>query len=46
VNRYAAVGERVRILPNHSCLAVACFDEFQVVRGEEVLDRWKIWRGR
>ena len=46
VIRYAAVGERVRILPNHSCLAVACFDEFQVVRGEEVLDRWKIWRGR
>jgi D-serine deaminase-like pyridoxal phosphate-dependent protein len=41
-----AVGERVRILPNHSCLTVACFDTFQVVRGEEVLDCWKIWRGR
>jgi D-serine deaminase-like pyridoxal phosphate-dependent protein len=41
-----AVGERVRILPNHSCLTVACFDAFQVVRGEEVLDSWRIWRGR
>lgn len=40
------VGSRVRILPNHSCLTVACFDEYQVVRGGEVVDRWKIWRGR
>lgn len=40
------VGRRLRILPNHSCLAVACFDEFFVVRGEEVLDRWRIHRGR
>ena len=39
-------GERVRILPNHSCLTVACFDEYFVVRGEDVVDRWKIWRGR
>jgi len=40
------VGARVRILPNHSCLTVACFDEYQVVRGGEVVDRWRIWRGR
>lgn len=40
------VGTRVRILPNHSCLTVACFDEYLVVRGSEVVDRWKIWRGR
>jgi D-serine deaminase-like pyridoxal phosphate-dependent protein len=40
------VGTRVRILPNHSCLTVACFDEYHVVRGTEVVDRWKIWRGR
>jgi D-serine deaminase-like pyridoxal phosphate-dependent protein len=40
------VGSRVRILPNHSCLTAACFDEYQVVRGEEVVDRWRIWRGR
>ena len=41
-----AIGERLRILPNHSCLAVACFDELIVVDGDEVVDRWKIWRGR
>jgi D-serine deaminase-like pyridoxal phosphate-dependent protein len=40
------VGSRLRILPNHSCLTVACFDEFVVVRGETVLDRWAIHRGR
>ncbi len=40
------VGERVRILENHSCLTAACFDEYHVVRGGEVVDRWKIWRGR
>lgn len=40
------VGARVRILPNHSCLTVACFDEYTVVRGSEAVDRWKIWRGR
>ena len=43
---YLKVGTRVRILPNHSCLTVACFDEYLVVRGSEVVDRWKIWRGR
>ncbi|MEE8117171.1 MAG: alanine racemase [Gemmatimonadales bacterium] len=40
------VGSRVRILPNHSCLTTACFDEYYVVSAEEVVDRWKIWRGR
>lgn len=41
-----AIGERLRVLPNHSCLTVAQFDEYQVVRGDEVVDRWRIWRGR
>ncbi len=41
-----SVGSRLRILPNHACLAVALFDEYAVVRGEEVVDRWKIWRAR
>jgi len=40
------VGEKVRILPNHSCLAIACFDAVYVVDGESVLDVWRIWRGR
>ena len=40
------VGTRLRIVPNHSCLTVAQFDEFVVVRGDDVVDRWRIWRGR
>jgi D-serine deaminase-like pyridoxal phosphate-dependent protein len=40
------VGARVRILPNHSCLTVACFDEYHVVQGDRLVDRWRIWRGR
>ena len=40
------VGSRIRIIPNHSCLSVACFDAFFVVRGDEVLDRWAIQRSR
>jgi D-serine deaminase-like pyridoxal phosphate-dependent protein len=41
-----AVGDKVRILANHSCLSAALFDEYWVVRGEDVVDRWRIWRGR
>jgi D-serine deaminase-like pyridoxal phosphate-dependent protein len=40
------VGERVRIIPNHSCLTAAMFDAYHVVRGDQVLDRWPILRGR
>jgi D-serine deaminase-like pyridoxal phosphate-dependent protein len=40
------VGSRVRILPNHSCLTAACFDEYHVVQGEVVVDRWRIRRER
>ena len=40
------VGETVRILENHSCLTAALFDYYYVVRGEEVVDRWKIFRER
>lgn len=40
------IGDRVRILPNHSCLTAACFDDYYVVRGNRVVDRWKVWRGR
>lgn len=40
------IGERVRILPNHSCLTAACFDLYHVVRGEEVVALWRIERGR
>ena len=40
------VGAKVRILENHSCLTVAHFDAYYVVRGDEVVDTWKILRGR
>ena len=40
------VGSTVRILPNHSCLTVACFDRYHVVRGAEVIDQWDIHRAR
>ena len=46
VNVSLPVGARLRVLPNHSCLTVAHFDAFTVVRGTEVLDSWKIWRSR
>src|SRR2546427_13191057 len=41
------VGERLEIVPNHSCLTVPNFDEYHVVRdGGGGGDRWKIERGR
>lgn len=40
------IGDRVRILEHHSCLTAANFDHYNVVKGEEVIDRWKILRGR
>lgn len=46
------VGERLEIIPNHSCLTVAHFDEYVVVEGREkgdggrVVDRWPIVRTR
>ena len=40
------IGTTLRILPNHSCLTSACFDHLWVVSGSEVLDRWRVWRGR
>src|SRR2546425_3707568 len=44
------VGTQVEIIPNHSCLTVAHFDQYQVVKGTgegaQVVDRWKVERGR
>jgi len=38
-------GTRLRIFPNHSCLAAACFESYQVLRGTEVVDEWHPVRG-
>lgn len=40
------VGEQIEIVPNHSCLTMAHFDEYAVVERGEVTGRWKIERGR
>ena len=40
------VGTQVEIVPNHSCLTMAHFDEFTVVQNARVRDRWTIERGR
>ena len=39
------VGEKLRILPNHSCLAAALFDRYHVVTDEDVVERWSPVRG-
>ena len=40
------VGQQVEIVPNHSCLTEAHFDEYVVIDGGRVMDRWHIERGR
>lgn len=39
------IGDRLRIVPNHSCLAAACFDRYHVVEGQAVVDEWRPVRG-
>lgn len=39
------VGTRLRILANHSCLTAAQHSHYNVLRGEEIVDRWEIQRG-
>ena len=38
-------GTRLRVLPNHSCLAAACFDRYHVVQGTRVVEGWRPLRG-
>lgn len=40
------VGDKVRILEHHSCLTAANFDHYYVVKGYDIIDRWKILNGR
>jgi D-serine deaminase-like pyridoxal phosphate-dependent protein len=39
------IGCRLRVIPNHACLAAALFDRYHVLRGREVVDEWKPVRG-
>ena len=40
------VGQQIEIVPNHSCLTESHFDEYVVVQGDRIMDRWHIERGR
>jgi D-serine deaminase-like pyridoxal phosphate-dependent protein len=39
------VGDRLRILANHSCLTAAQHSHYNVVENEKIVDRWEIHRG-
>jgi len=39
------VGDKVRVVPNHSCLAMACFDVVAAIEGGQVVDRYRPCRG-
>ncbi len=39
-------GDKVRILPNHSCLVSNMFDRFNVAEGDRITKRWNIDRFR
>jgi D-serine deaminase-like pyridoxal phosphate-dependent protein len=39
------IGSRVRIIPNHSCLAASLFSRYHIVEGVEVVDEWTPVRG-
>jgi len=45
LNRFG-VGDRLEIVPNHSCLTVAHYDHYHVMRDGRELDQWRIERGR
>ena len=40
-----AVGDRVRILANHSCLTAAQHSHYNVIEGDKIVDRWEIHGG-
>lgn len=39
------VGDRVRVLANHSCLTAAQHSHYNVIEGDKIVDRWEIHRG-
>ena len=39
------VGDRVRVLANHSCLTAAQHSHYHVIENGEIIDRWEIHRG-
>ncbi len=39
------VGDRVRILANHSCMTAAQHSHYNILENGEIIDRWEIHRG-
>jgi D-serine deaminase-like pyridoxal phosphate-dependent protein len=39
------IGTQLRILPNHSCLVTALYDQLYVVQGDQIVDQWSPVRG-
>ncbi len=39
------IGDRVRVLANHSCLTAAQHTHYEVLEGDQIVDRWEIHRG-
>lgn len=39
-------GDRLEILPNHSCLVAPLFDHYNIVQGGKIIDQWPILRTR
>lgn len=39
------VGTRLRVLANHSCLTAAQHTHYNVIEGDNIVDRWEIQRG-
>jgi len=40
------IGQKIRLWPNHACVAGACFGWYLVVDGgDEIVDVWIRWRG-
>jgi D-serine deaminase-like pyridoxal phosphate-dependent protein len=37
-----ALGDRVRVVPNHVCVAVNLLDEVTVISGGQIVDRWRV----
>jgi D-serine deaminase-like pyridoxal phosphate-dependent protein len=39
------IGDIVRIIPNHSCLTAALFEQYHILRGSDVVGEWRPVRG-
>jgi len=39
------VGDRVQVVPNHSCLTAAQHSHYNVIEDAQIIDRWEIQRG-